>query len=85
MSKAASPRWIRVRRKPVEIRAFRWWGQEVEGFERVPMGDGPGGTTRYALYTGDGRADEGDWIVEGLGEVKVVDHATFEALYEVLG
>jgi hypothetical protein len=78
---------MKYRRKPVVVEAFRWWGETVEGFERICVGRDELSDNRYNLViptlTGDLYAVEGDWIIKDVtGEYYLCSPDVFDATYE---
>jgi hypothetical protein len=73
--------------RPVEVDAFRWDGDPVDGFERIAVGLDELGACRFNLIVptprGDAFAVEGDWIVRGpRGDLGLCNDETFRADYE---
>lgn len=69
------------------IQAFQWWGEEVDGFERVGVGADELSNPHYNLIIptleGTMYAAEGDWIITGVkGEFYPCKPDIFEATYE---
>lgn len=77
----------RFRKRPIVIEAFQWWGEQVEGFERIAVGKDELSNSHYNLVIptleGVMYAGEGDWIITGVkGEVYPCKPDIFEATYE---
>lgn len=77
------------RKKPVVIDAFRWNGQEVEGFKRViekqSFGEYESDVYYLEIETLEGvmRANVGDYIITGVkGEKYPCKPDIFESTYE---
>ena len=77
---------MRYRKKPVEIEAVRWTGENLEEIKGFAKGSlvrrGPVGITIDTLE-GRMRADKGDYIIKGIaGEFYPCKPDIFKATYE---
>ena len=87
---------MRVRKKPVVVEAFQWFGDERQtedpawivraletGKARIIKGDEP--HLAIATLEGTMTADPGDWIIKGVnGELYPCKPDIFEKTYEIL-
>lgn len=84
-----SAMWFKVRKKPVEVEAFRWQGENVDGFDLLVTRTADGEEKRrLRIETLEGTmwASVGDVIIRGIkGECYPVKPDIFDATYEVLG
>lgn len=78
------------RKRPVDVEAFQWHGEEVEGFERICVGKDELSNDCYNLViptlNGPVYAVEGEWIVKGIeGEFYPCRDDIFKKTYIEVG
>jgi hypothetical protein len=75
----------RFRKKPVEIEAVRWEGNNLSEIQRFYKPDGILIGDQIAIHTLEGRmlANTGDWIIKGVkGEFYPIKNDIFLETYE---
>ncbi len=83
----------RYRKKPVEIEAIRWTGENInevyafaEAHTDVPALTVQDGNVAVETLEGTMRAEAGDWIIRGVhGELYPIKPDIFEETYDPVG